>query len=156
VTKSRNSEVTIPKVAGMKADVAPANPGAVDVAGMLDSIDIPIVVVDCDCNVTRFNRAAADVLDVAPSDIGHRPCRLKALAHVPEIEHVCIRVMADEVPSRHDLRNGDRWFLVRISPYLGADRMVSGAAPSRMSLLFARVLVRQFMSGNTRKQSSTR
>ena len=35
--------------------------------------------------------------------------------------------MADELPSRHELRNGDRWFLVRISPYAGADRQVSGA-----------------------------
>ena len=52
---------------------------------------------------------------------------MQALADVPEIEQLCIRVMADEVPSRHDLRNGDRRFLVRISPYAGADRRVSGA-----------------------------
>lgn len=52
---------------------------------------------------------------------------MQALADVPEIERLCIRVMDDEVPSRHDLRNDDRWFLVRISPYAGADQRVSGA-----------------------------
>ena len=112
---------------GHKRDGATASSVGADVVGILDSIEIPIVVVDRDCKVTRFNRAAADVLGIGPSDIGRRPCSMQALADVPEIEQICIQVMADEVPSRHELRNGDRWFLVRISPYAGADRQVSGA-----------------------------
>jgi PAS domain S-box-containing protein len=126
VTKSFKSEVPIGEVDGVQGDVATANLTA-DVVGVLDSIDIPIVVVDLDCKVTSFNRAAADVLGIIPSDVGRRPCSLQALADVPEIEQVCIQVMADGVLSRHDLRNGDRWFLVRISPYAGTDRQVSGA-----------------------------
>jgi PAS domain S-box-containing protein len=127
VTKNPNSEIAIHEVAGARADVAAANPAGVDVVDVLDSIEIPIVVVDRDCKVARFNRAAADVLGIAPSDIGRRPCSMQALADVPEIEQVCIQVMIDGVPSRHDLRNGDRWFLVRISPYAAAGRPVSGA-----------------------------
>jgi PAS domain S-box-containing protein len=127
VTKRRRPKIAIREAAAVQPDVEDANPIGADVAGVLDSIEIPIVVVDRDCKVARFNRAAAEVLGIAPSDIGRRPCSMQALADVPEIEQVCIRVMADEVPSRHDLRNGDRWFLVRISPYAGADRQVSGA-----------------------------
>jgi PAS domain S-box-containing protein len=127
VTKSRKPKIAIRETAGVQLDVADANPVGADLAGVLDSIEIPIVVVGRDCKVARFNRAAADVLGIAPSDIGRRPFGIQALADVPEIEQVCIRVMADEVPSRHDLRNGDRWFLVRISPYAAADREVSGA-----------------------------
>jgi two-component system CheB/CheR fusion protein len=127
VTKNPESEIAIQEVDGVQGDVAPANSVGADVAGVLDSIDIPIVVVDRDCKVTRFNRAAADVLGVAPSDIGRRPCGLQALADAPEIEQICIQMLADGVPSRHDLRNGDRWFLVRISPYAAADQQVGGA-----------------------------
>lgn len=127
MTESLKSEVAIREVPKALADVATGNPVGADMAGVLDSIEIPIVVVDRDCKVTRFNRAAADVLRVVPSDLGRRPCSMQALADVPEIEQVCTRVMADEVPSRHELRNGDRWFLVRISPYAGSDRQVSGA-----------------------------
>jgi PAS domain S-box-containing protein len=127
VTKSRNSETANREAAGSQADVATANPVGADVVDVLDSIEIPIVVVDRDCKVARFNRASMDVLGIAPSDIGRRPCSLQALADVPEIERVCIQVMVDGVPSRHELRNGDRWFLVRISPYAGADRQISGA-----------------------------
>jgi PAS domain S-box-containing protein len=52
---------------------------------------------------------------------------MQALANVPAIEQLCVQVLADEVPSRYDLRDGDRWFLVRISPYAGTDRRVGGA-----------------------------
>ncbi len=51
---------------------------------------------------------------------------MQALANLPAIEQLCIQVLADAVPSRYDLRDGDRWFLVRISPYAGADRQVGG------------------------------
>jgi len=121
VTIERKSEIAI------QSDVSTAKSIGMQVVGVLDSIDIPIVVVDRDCKVTSFNRAAAEVLGVAPSDIGRRPCSIQALADVPEIEQVCVQVMDDELPSRHDLRNADRWFLVRISPFTGADRQVSGA-----------------------------
>jgi PAS domain S-box-containing protein len=110
----------------MPADAARANLET-DVEGILDSIDIPIVVVDLGCKVTRFNRAACEVLGVTPSDVGRRAGGLQTLAGVPEIEKVCIQVMTDGVLSRHDLRNGDRWFLVRISPCIGTDRQISGA-----------------------------
>jgi PAS domain S-box-containing protein len=125
VTKKRNSE--IPKVGGVQGDADTAESVGADVEGVLDSIDMPIVVVDGDCKVARFNRAATEVFGVASSDVGRRACSVQSLADAPEIEHVCLQVMADRVPSRHDLRNGDRWFLVRISPYVGADRQVSGA-----------------------------
>jgi two-component system CheB/CheR fusion protein len=127
VTKSRKSEIAIREVAEVQACVAPANPAGADVVGVLDSIEIPIVVIDRACTVARFNRAAADVLGMAPSDMGRRPCSVQALADFPEIERACFQVMVDGVPSRHDLRNGDRWFLVRISPYAGTDAQVSGA-----------------------------
>jgi PAS domain S-box-containing protein len=127
VTKKRKLEIPIRAVGGVQGGVEIADSVGADVVAVLDSIDMPILVVDVDCKVAHFNRAAAEVFGVASSDVGRRACSVQSLADAPEIEHVCIQVMADGVPSRHDLRNGDRWFLVRISPYTGADRQVSGA-----------------------------
>ena len=126
MSTKRPSESAIREVEVAQGEVATATDGGADV-GVLDSIDIPIVVVDRDCKVVRFNRAATDLLSIGPSDIGRRPCSMQALANLPAIEQLCIQVLADEVPSRYDLRDGDRWFLVRISPYAGADRRVGGA-----------------------------
>ncbi|HEX4153246.1 MAG TPA: ATP-binding protein [Steroidobacteraceae bacterium] len=109
-------------------DTTPAALSAgADVVGILDSIDIPIVGIGLDCRVTRFNPAAAEILGIRPSDIGRRTCNLQALAELPDIWHMCVQVMADGVPSRHDLRNGDRWFLLRISPCKEPDGRVRGA-----------------------------
>jgi PAS domain S-box-containing protein len=127
VTKKRKSEIPIREVGRVQGDIEIADSVGADVEGVLDSIDMPIVVVDVDCKVAHFNRAATEVFGIASSDLGRRACSMQSLADAPEIEQVCIQVMADGVPFRHDLRNGDRWFLVRISPYAGANRHVSGA-----------------------------
>jgi PAS domain S-box-containing protein len=127
VTKKRKSGIPIREVGGVQGDVEIADSVGADVEGVLDSIDMPIVVVDDECKVAHFNRAATEVLGVTSVDVGRRACSVRSLADAPEIEQMCIQVMADGVPSRKDLRNGDRWFLVRISPYAGPDHQVSGA-----------------------------
>src|SRR4051794_1946541 len=91
-----------------------------DVVGILDAIDVPIVVVGRDCEVVRFNRAA-ETLGITSADIGRPSCELRALSSLPEIEKLCTQSMADGAPCRRELHDGDRWFLVRIAPYTGTD-----------------------------------
>jgi PAS domain S-box-containing protein len=98
-----------------------------DVVGILDTIDVPIVVVGRDCKVTRFNRAAAEALGVSTSDIGRQTCNMQALMGFPDVDQMCRQVMVDGVPSRREMHYGDRWFLVRIAPYTGPDQQVRGA-----------------------------
>ena len=59
----------------MHGDTATADPVSVDVIGILDTIDVPVVVVGRDCKVARFNRAAAETLGATP--IGRRPADLR-------------------------------------------------------------------------------
>ena len=44
-----------------------------DLIDILDGVDVPIVVVAREFTVTCFNRAAAELLGFAPSDIGRSP-----------------------------------------------------------------------------------
>jgi PAS domain S-box-containing protein len=116
----------VPEPRAVQGDNA-ADFGGVDIISILDSLDIPIVVLGRDCKVTRFNVAAKEVLHFRAADIGLPACDVQALTHLPEIGRLCTQVMVDGLPSRHDMRTGDRWFLVRFSPYTGIDRQVSGA-----------------------------
>jgi PAS domain S-box-containing protein len=95
--------------------------------GILDAIDIALVMVGSDCKVSRFNRAAADALDLTPSDVGLPSRQIEALKGALDIEHSCLQVMADGVASRLEMRRGDRWFLVRIAPYAGLGAVGHGA-----------------------------
>ncbi len=127
MTEPDIAEVGIREAGGMQGANATADSISADVVGILDTIDVPIVVVGPDCKVTRYNRAAAEALGVSTSDIGRQTCNIRALMGDPEIDHMCMQVMVDGVPCRREMHYGDRWFLVRIGPYTGTDRQVRGA-----------------------------
>lgn len=85
--------------------------------GILDCIDIALVVVGSNCKLARFNRAAAEALDLSPADVDHPTSEIQALRGVPDLEQKCLQAMTDRVPVRLEMRRDDRWFLVRIAPY---------------------------------------
>jgi PAS domain S-box-containing protein len=98
-----------------------------DVMGILDSVDVPIVVIDRDCNVTRFNRAATAMLGLAASDVGRSLCDIPVLKEATDLVKQCHRVVADQASCRREFSNGDRWFLVQIAPHSQSDPSTRGA-----------------------------
>jgi PAS domain S-box-containing protein len=108
-------------------DMGSLDSASADIVGILDTIDVPVVMVDRDCKIARFNRAATETFGASPSDVGRPACEMQALKGSPDFEKACSQVMADEVPFRFEMRNGDRCFLVRVAPYSGDDGQVRGA-----------------------------
>ena len=88
---------------------------ASDLIGILEAVDVPIVVVR-GLPIAGFNRAAAEVLGLSPSDNGRAARDISLLAGLPR-GRTMRPVIASGVESRADFRDGDRWFVVRISPY---------------------------------------
>src|SRR2546427_6878944 len=111
---------------GVNGDDPAANPATTDPISILDTVDVPIVVLRREFMLVGFNKAAAGVLRLSPSDIG-RACRdIAVLAGLPRLEEQCGQVIASGVESRADFRDGEKWFVVRISPYTTGDRQVTG------------------------------
>ena len=93
--------------------------------GVLDAVDVPIIVISRECRVAHINRAATTVLGLQVSDLG---CSLgSTIAGVQDLNRICSRVIADGAPHRIETRDGDRHFLLRIAPYIGSDRQILGA-----------------------------
>jgi len=111
---------------GANADDAAAYTATADLLSILTTVDAPIVVARRDSVIVFFNKAAADVLGLSPSDIGRPFCDVSVLAGLPRLEERCSQVAASGVDSRADFRERDRWFVVRISPYTNGDRQVTG------------------------------
>ena len=103
-----------------------ANTAAIDLINILDTVAIPIVAVQSDFTISCFNNAAKDVLGLSPSDIGRAPSDISALAGLPRVEQQLKQVVTGGVESRADFHIGDKWFVVRISPYTKGDRQVTG------------------------------
>ena len=116
--------------AGFRAvsgDDAAANAAAADLINILDTVEVPIVVLRRDLMIAGFNKAAADVLRLSPSDIGRASRDISVLAALPRLEEQCSQVIANGVESRADFLDGDKWFIMRISPYTRGERQVTGA-----------------------------
>lgn len=111
---------------GVNGDNTTENTAATDLINILDTVEAPIVVLRRDFMIACFNKAAADVLGLLPSDVGRRSRDISALARLPRLEEKCSQVIASGMECRADFRDGSRWFVVRISPYTESDRQVTG------------------------------
>jgi signal transduction histidine kinase len=100
---------------------------ATDLINILDTVEVPIVVLRRDLMIAGFNKAAADVLRLSPSDIGRTQRNIPVLAGLPRLEEQCSQVIASGAESRADFRDGDRCYVMRISPCKGGNRQIIGA-----------------------------
>jgi two-component system CheB/CheR fusion protein len=82
----------------------------------VNAVGIPIVVLGPDHVIISFNRAAADALSLAPTDIGRSPHAISILNSVQNLETWCAEVTGTDVPTQHDIRIGDKSFILRIAP----------------------------------------
>ena len=112
---------------GAEGAVAGANPLRVDADGILDAVDVPILVVDLDRTVIRFNRAATDAFGLSASDLGQNLSTVAVLAEARDLEPLCAHVIADDAPARRDVHSGDRRFVLRVAPYTSRTGDIAGA-----------------------------
>jgi signal transduction histidine kinase len=110
----------------VSGDGAAANTAATDLINILDTIEVPIVVLRRDLMIAGFNKAA-DALRLSPSDIGRASRDISVLAGLSGLEEQCSQVIASGAESRADFRDGDKWFVMRISPCTQGERRITGA-----------------------------
>ena len=108
-------------------DTKTADRAAFDYRAILDAIDVSIVVLDRNFSIASFNRPAAEALNLAISDIGRPAREVAGLANLRNLEKWCEHVISTETTSRHDFRNKDQSFVLRIAPYSKGDSPTSVA-----------------------------
>ena len=109
----------------VSSDATPSGGMTANEIGVLDAVDVPIIVISREYKIARINRAAMTVFGLKVSDIG---CSLgNTLAGVEDLNRICRRVISDGAPHRIETRDGDRRFLLRIAPYTGSKRSAETA-----------------------------
>ena len=107
-------------------DDAATNVAAPELVNILNAVEVPVIVLRRDSTISYFNKAGADVLGLSPSDTGRTSRDIPVLAAMPHLEKNCSDVIAGGADCRVNLRNGEKWFVVRISPHARVDREVTG------------------------------
>jgi len=98
-----------------------------DLSNVLNSAEIPIVILGLDSVVRQFTPAAARVLRLDPRDIGEPLAEVLALARLPDLTHTVNQVL-EKLTSVECVLEGEsgRWFQLHVRPYLTGDRRIDG------------------------------
>ncbi len=99
-----------------------------DLANLLASVNIPIVMLDGDLRLRRYTPGTEAVLHVVPSDIGRHVSEIKPRLIVPDLEEFLRAAIDSLSPSAREVQDTEgRWYSMRVRPSRTAKGGVQGA-----------------------------
>jgi len=99
-----------------------------DLVNLLASVDIPIVMLDAELRIRRFNPGAHKVLGVIAADIGRSLRDLKLSLRIDNLEELVASVIEELKTREIDVQDREgRWYSLRIRPYRTMENKIDGA-----------------------------
>jgi len=99
-----------------------------DLSNLLESISIPLVMVDRDLRIRRFTRAIEPLLNLIASDVGRSITDLQPQMELPDLRRLLLGAMDGGDRKPRDIRDAHgHWYSLRILPSLGRDGKIDGA-----------------------------
>jgi two-component system CheB/CheR fusion protein len=94
---------------------------------LIECIELPILIIDRDLTVARFNTAAAKLLSFSASDYGRHLHSVRKAAGTPKLEELCEHVIATGSSHRVEVADGEgSRFSVNVGCHK-ADQQIHGA-----------------------------
>ncbi len=102
-----------------------------DLANVLNSVGIAILILGRDSRIRRFTPAAAKLLNLISTDVGRPISDIKSNLRAPDLMAMVSDVLEHLVPRERTITDeGGRWFQLTARPYLTTDRKVDGTVVS--------------------------
>jgi two-component system CheB/CheR fusion protein len=99
-----------------------------DLANLLESISIPLVMVGRDLRIRRFTHAMEPMLNLIASDVGRSITDLQPQIELPDLRRLLLDAMEGGSRKPRDIRDSHgRWYSLRILPSVGPDGKIDGA-----------------------------
>jgi len=99
-----------------------------DLANLLESISIPLVMVGSDLRIRRFTRAIEPLLNCIPSDVGRSITDLQPQMELPDLRRLLLDALEGGDRKPRDVRDAQGcWHSLRILPSVGLDGKIDGA-----------------------------
>jgi two-component system, chemotaxis family, CheB/CheR fusion protein len=99
-----------------------------DLANLLESISIPLVMVGRDLRIRRFTRAIEPMLNLIASDVGRSITDLQPQMELPDLRQLLMDAMEGGNRRPRDVRDAHgHWYSLRILPSVGPDGKIDGA-----------------------------
>jgi two-component system CheB/CheR fusion protein len=98
-----------------------------DLLNLLNSIEIPIVMLNPDGQIRRFTPAAAKLLNLIPGDVGRPIQNIRPNLDVADIERLVLQADDTSAPRRLEVRDRNgRWHLMRVQSFRTPDNKRNG------------------------------
>ncbi len=98
-----------------------------DLASLLASLQVPMVILDNDLRLNRASPAAERLLNLVPEDIGRRLSELRPNVDLPDLPRVVHEVVESMAPQEHRVRNREgRWHSMYVRPLKRRDHRIDG------------------------------
>ena len=113
-----------------------------DLDNLLDSTDIATLFLDENMDIRRFSQRAIRIFNMIDSDVGRSILDISNNLDRVDIQKVVDEVVRGERKLEHEVRSGDRWYLMRVVPYRIATEIFSGVV-----MLFIDITERRMQEG---------
>ena len=99
-----------------------------DLVNLLASVDLPIIMLDSDLRIRRFNPGAQKVLNLIPADTGRSINDLKLTFDVKDLDQLVLDVVENLETREIEVQDrSGRWYSLRVRPYKTAEKKIDGA-----------------------------
>lgn len=100
-----------------------------DLVNLLSGVSIPIVMVSRDLRIRRYTPLAEKAFNLIPSDIGRPISDIKPKLEVADLAGLIAPVIDSLVAYEGQVKDQNGlWYLLRIRPYITADKKIDGAS----------------------------
>ena len=102
-----------------------------DLVNLLNTVDVPILILDKHRGIRRFTPKARNILNVLPTDVGRRLDDIRPNIDVPDLDRQISDVIETMVAKESEVQDRDgRWYRMQIRPYKTAENHIDGAIVS--------------------------
>ena len=106
-----------------------------DLVNLLNTVDIPILILDIAQRIRRFTPKARSILSVVPSDVGRALDDIKLNVDVPDLHEQIAEVIETNTMRESEVQDRTgRWYRMQIRPYKGSDNRIDGATLSLVDI----------------------
>jgi two-component system CheB/CheR fusion protein len=102
-----------------------------DLNNLMDNVDTAVVIVDNEYKIKRFTASAQELLRLTALDIGHPITGIRLGIPAEDLEKPLSSAITKLSLVRKEINAGkDRWYQMRIRPYITQDKKIGGAVLS--------------------------
>ena len=99
-----------------------------DLGNLINSVDIPMVIVGPDTRVRHFTPNAGKILKLIPADEGRAIGDIKTEIQVQDLDKIVLEVMKTMTVKEFDTKDSQgKWHRLQIKPYRTSEKNVDGA-----------------------------